>query len=339
MKKNSWKALIMASYLILISGGYCIKKNNRKQEKNIINVEEVIDEQNDPIVEYSIDEQIIEPTPTLIVEPIQVNTPIIDDIEESNLKSNEEIAYEVIGGLWSEGEERQKRLTEAGYNYDIICTIVNKILIGDTVEIKPKRTYSGKFAYTNQNSIIYDENGNILYNVDSYQKAIVLNNDNERKHVIVSGLGDVGDDITIEGYIDNYCLTELPDTFVEVDISLQKVYLYENGELVLEANVITGGPDLGTTPGTNVGCTEILLKEYNTELKGPTWSGAFVDVFIKFNYSGEGYHDADNWRSDDEYTLHRFEVKGSHGCVNMKKEDVLVLDRVLKVGDISLIHN
>lgn len=40
-------------------------------------------------------------------------------------KSNEEIANEVIAGKWGNGVEREKRLTEAGYNYNAIQSIVN----------------------------------------------------------------------------------------------------------------------------------------------------------------------------------------------------------------------
>ena len=43
-------------------------------------------------------------------------------------KTNEEIAKEVIKGLWGVGSERKKRLTEAGYNYSEIQAMVNKLL-------------------------------------------------------------------------------------------------------------------------------------------------------------------------------------------------------------------
>lgn len=41
-------------------------------------------------------------------------------------KSNEEIAKEVINGLWGNGTERKDKLTNAGYDYDAIQAIVNK---------------------------------------------------------------------------------------------------------------------------------------------------------------------------------------------------------------------
>lgn len=58
----------------------------------------------------------------------------------SDKKSNQEIADEVIVGKWGNGAERKRRLTEAGYNYGAIQTIVNEklkkvtpIAVGDNV--------------------------------------------------------------------------------------------------------------------------------------------------------------------------------------------------------------
>lgn len=46
-----------------------------------------------------------------------------------NKKSNEELAEEVIKGLWGNGEERKYKLTVAGYNYTQIQEIVNSKLL------------------------------------------------------------------------------------------------------------------------------------------------------------------------------------------------------------------
>lgn len=46
----------------------------------------------------------------------------------SNKKSNEVIAQEVIQGLWGNGDTRRAKLTQAGYDYNTIQSIVNKIL-------------------------------------------------------------------------------------------------------------------------------------------------------------------------------------------------------------------
>jgi N-acetylmuramoyl-L-alanine amidase len=47
--------------------------------------------------------------------------------ETPKQKSVDEIAKEVINGKWGNGEERKKRLTEAGYNYSTIQKKVNEL--------------------------------------------------------------------------------------------------------------------------------------------------------------------------------------------------------------------
>lgn len=45
-------------------------------------------------------------------------------------KSNEQIAKEVIKGLWGNGANRKAKLTAAGYNYTKVQSLVNKLLGG-----------------------------------------------------------------------------------------------------------------------------------------------------------------------------------------------------------------
>lgn len=44
------------------------------------------------------------------------------------LKTTEELAREVIAGMWGNGDDRKKRLTEAGYSYDSVQKEVNRLL-------------------------------------------------------------------------------------------------------------------------------------------------------------------------------------------------------------------
>lgn len=54
------------------------------------------------------------------------------EAQPENKKSNEEIADEVIKGLWGNGQERKDRLASAGYDASIIQKIVNEKLSGNT---------------------------------------------------------------------------------------------------------------------------------------------------------------------------------------------------------------
>lgn len=48
--------------------------------------------------------------------------------ENTILKSEDEIAREIIAGKWGNGAERKQRLTEAGYNYESVQALVDKYL-------------------------------------------------------------------------------------------------------------------------------------------------------------------------------------------------------------------
>ena len=49
-------------------------------------------------------------------------------------KTIEQLAYEVLAGLWGNGEERKKRLIAAGYDYAAVQAKVNEILGNNQVE-------------------------------------------------------------------------------------------------------------------------------------------------------------------------------------------------------------
>lgn len=55
--------------------------------------------------------------------------------EPAKKKSVDELAKEVIAGKWGAGEERKKRLTDAGYDYYAVQNRVNEIM-----GVKPKKT-------------------------------------------------------------------------------------------------------------------------------------------------------------------------------------------------------
>ena len=58
-----------------------------------------------------------------------------DEKKPTKKKSVDELAQEVIAGKWGAGEERKKRLTDAGYDYHAVQNRVNEIM-----GVKPKKT-------------------------------------------------------------------------------------------------------------------------------------------------------------------------------------------------------
>ena len=60
-------------------------------------------------------------------------------------KSIDEIAQEVLAGLWGDGSDRKEKLTSAGYDYDAVQAEVNKILNQDCPSEKAEEYFSIAF--------------------------------------------------------------------------------------------------------------------------------------------------------------------------------------------------
>lgn len=67
--------------------------------------------------------------PTEPTEPTEAPKPAPRPQQETQpTKTIDELAYECIRGLWGNGSERKRRLTEAGYDYSAVQQRVNEIL-------------------------------------------------------------------------------------------------------------------------------------------------------------------------------------------------------------------
>lgn len=64
------------------------------------------------------------------------NTESTNNNANNNKKSVDEVAREVIAGLWSTGEERKTKLAQAGYDYNAVQSRVNAILSGSNTQKK-----------------------------------------------------------------------------------------------------------------------------------------------------------------------------------------------------------
>lgn len=74
----------------------------------------------------------------IIEEANKINGQTTSVAETTSKKSNEEIANEIIAGQWGNGDARKTALTNAGYDYNAIQSIVNEKLTGKKTENKPK---------------------------------------------------------------------------------------------------------------------------------------------------------------------------------------------------------
>ena len=114
-------------------------------------------------------------------------------------------------------------------------------------------------------------------------------------------------------------------TYVEVDMGLQHIYIYENGTLIAEAPIVTGNVAKGWT--TPEGLYTLYYKERDRVLRGPKRAdGTYsyespVSYWMPFN-GGIGLHDA-SWRG--KFGGEIYKNNGSHGCINIPPKTAAVI--------------
>lgn len=123
----------------------------------------------------------------------------------------------------------------------------------------------------------------------------------------------------------NRSSTEIGDTYIEVDMGVQKLYYYERGTLKLETDVVTGNARrrMSTPEGVNY----VYSKQKNRILRG---QGYATPVKFWMPVKGSiGIHDAD-WR--DEFGGDVYKTNGSHGCVNVPEDVMPKLYDMVEIG-------
>lgn len=118
---------------------------------------------------------------------------------------------------------------------------------------------------------------------------------------------------------------DIGTTYIEIDMTQQKMYYYEEGKLMLETDVVTGNTSryMGTPEGVNY----VYNKQKNRILRGRNYA-SFVKYWmpVKGNY---GIHDA-SWRSEFGGTI--YQKNGSHGCVNTPSDNMAALYEMVEIG-------
>ena len=126
-------------------------------------------------------------------------------------------------------------------------------------------------------------------------------------------------------------------TYVEVDITEQHMWYFQNGTLVFETDVVTGLKGSNDTP---TGIFSLLEKKQNTTLVGRIVNGeplyrTPVSYWMRVTWSGIGFHDA-SWQPTFGGT--RYLTNGSHGCINMPPAKAGQFYNMIQLGTSVVIH-
>ena len=108
----------------------------------------------------------------------------------------------------------------------------------------------------------------------------------------------------------SYGTPDYGNTYVEINLTAQHLFFYQDGQLMMESDFVSGNSAKGYD--TPAGVYSITYKQRDATLKGENYETP-VSYWMPFNRN-IGMHDA-SWRSDFGGTIYK--TKGSHGCINM----------------------
>lgn len=130
----------------------------------------------------------------------------------------------------------------------------------------------------------------------------------------------------------NHTAQEWGNTYVEVDLTGQHVYMVKDGAVVWEAPCVTGS--LAKNYDTPAGIYSLAYKQKDKVLRGEKQAdGTYeyespVSYWMPFN-GGIGLHDA-NWRGSFGGTIYK--TNGSHGCINLPPAKTEALYNLVYTG-------
>ncbi|MFR1502341.1 MAG: L,D-transpeptidase, partial [Ruminococcus sp.] len=117
--------------------------------------------------------------------------------------------------------------------------------------------------------------------------------------------------------------------YAEVDITNQKVFVYKDGELVIESDCVTGlasDPERATPPGVYRVWTmekDVVLGTYAVQgYEAP------VNYWMNFTEIGIGFHDL----ARVAYGGDIYKTNGSHGCINLPLDVAAEMFDTIEVG-------
>ena len=133
------------------------------------------------------------------------------------------------------------------------------------------------------------------------------------------------------GRADNYGDNDIGNTYVEINIGEQHLWIFKDGKQINESDFVSGCLFKGN--GTPEGTYAITYKERDSTLVGEGYQSS-VKYWMPFN-GNIGLHDA-SWR--DEFGGHIYYMNGSHGCVNLPSEKAAEIYGQVDKGEAVVVY-
>lgn len=144
---------------------------------------------------------------------------------------------------------------------------------------------------------------------------------------------------TVQPKYSLYCLSrknnDIGDTYIEISLSKQHLWLYKKGKVDFESDVVTGLPN--GKRNTPKGAYVVWSREKGATLGTYAVQGyaTHVDYWMPFSWVGCGLHDAP-WRGSFGGSIYK--TNGSHGCVNCPPRTAKYLYENIRTGTPVIIY-
>lgn len=293
-----------------------------------------------------------------IIEPVDAHVEIQDGVlvlvpEENNLMIDKEAAQkeitDAIAAIISGESVKEIDLTDNYAQATVKVADIESIFAQMVQELTKKVTIT---ISDSKSEVLEDKDLKNLYIIENNELAVdqdkldtlvnrihddnyVSNNEfinkSKLKNDLEKALTTSGDQTVSVDWIE----TDTPsyvNNRIEVSISKQTLYYYEDNELIFTSPIVSAAP--GVTP---LGTFEVTKIDGSSILSGPTWEER-VEYWIGFDPTGvhKGFHDA-SWR--DEFGGDIYLTDPSHGCVNMPTDMVARLWDLVHLGTPVIIYN
>jgi len=163
--------------------------------------------------------------------------------------------------------------------------------------------YSAKKFMTSYGQEITVTNSHYGWKVDNEaEKAAILSD-------ILTG-GEVTRDLNYSMTANSHEGNDYGNSYVEINLTAQHLFVYVNGQVVVETDFISGNLSRGWDSPT--GIWGLTYKTKNAVLRGDDYATP-VDFWMPFA-GNVGMHDA-TWKKD--FGGNYYKTQGSHGCINL----------------------
>jgi len=251
------------------------------------------------------------------LQPIKEDNPIVKN-EEKTLQDllQQTVDYTVQDKVHT--LKASELIKNASVSKDLKVTITANDIKNKIDEInRSQSTLNKNFTFkTHSGSVISVKGQGYGWAINTDKESSRIQEAFEKGEKSISASNIYGKGWSNEGIgYENTTNNGIGDTYAEVSIAQQQIWIYKNGQLVVTTNVVTGKHS--TLEDTHSGVWYILYKQSPHTLRGsavgnPNYS-VKVAYWAPFTNDGQGFHDA-SWRKN--WASNAYLTAGSAGCVN-----------------------